>query len=115
MDSFAGYLKKQLKEYIITEQKKGKSLEEIEKALLNFGHKKDVLDEVFDELKREEAGLKSKPPKEEDKKQIYGTQFRKDNGNMVPYPIEDALNVNKRRKEVGLGTLEDYMIQMNKR
>jgi hypothetical protein len=51
----------------------------------------------------------------EGKKQIYGTQFKKDNGNMVPYPIEDAINVNKRREEVGLGTLEDYMIEMNKR
>lgn len=42
------------------------------------------------------------------KKQIYGTQlYRDDGGSYYFAPIEDEKNVNKRRKEVGLGTIEE--------
>jgi hypothetical protein len=44
----------------------------------------------------------------ENKKQIYGTQFRQVDGKYQPYPIEDDKNVDKRRKEVGLSTLAEY-------
>ncbi len=42
------------------------------------------------------------------KKQIYGTQFVGFGKDAVPSPIEDEANVDKRRAEVGLGTLEEY-------
>jgi hypothetical protein len=41
--------------------------------------------------------------------QRYGTQFD-DAGE--PYAIEDAVNVDARRKEVGLGTMAEYRSQM---
>lgn len=41
--------------------------------------------------------------------QIYGTQFQGDaSGNMHLYPVKDEPNVNKRRKKVGLDSLEKY-------
>lgn len=41
--------------------------------------------------------------------QIYGTQFQSGaDGKMFVYPIEDEPNVNKRRKKVGLDSLEVY-------
>jgi hypothetical protein len=43
------------------------------------------------------------------KKQLYGTQPKfSEDGGMVPLPIEDAANVDKRRKAIGLGTLAEY-------
>ena len=44
------------------------------------------------------------------KKQIYGTQalWDKDLKKMKIYPIKDLKNVNKRRKEIGLGTVEEH-------
>jgi len=45
----------------------------------------------------------------EKKKQVYGTQFRFVDGKLQPYPIEDEANVDKRRKEVGLSSLADYL------
>ena len=44
----------------------------------------------------------------EGKKQIYGTQLENKNGEFVPFPIEDEVNVDRRRKEVGLPPLEEY-------
>jgi hypothetical protein len=44
----------------------------------------------------------------ENKKQVYGTQFRMVDGKWQPYPIEDEKNVDERRKEVGLPTLAEY-------
>lgn len=44
----------------------------------------------------------------ENKKQIYGTQFRTVDGKLEPYPIEDEKNVDKRRKEIGLSPLAEY-------
>src|SRR5579884_821898 len=44
----------------------------------------------------------------ENKKQLYGTQFRTVDGKLEPYPIEDEKNVDRRRKEVGLSSLAEY-------
>ena len=43
------------------------------------------------------------------KPQVYATQFtQNEKGEMVPQPMEDEANVDKRRKEMGLPTLEEY-------
>lgn len=47
-------------------------------------------------------------------KQVYGTQFHDVDGKLEPQPIEDAANVDKRRKEVGLPSLAEYRKQMEK-
>jgi|SRR3989344_5566187 len=45
--------------------------------------------------------------------QLYGTQFRKDeDGNMVPYPIEDLKNLEGRRTQMGLESFEIYEQKM---
>jgi len=50
------------------------------------------------------------------RKQIYGTQFRRDkNLNSVPRPIEDIKNLDKRRKLVGLGPFKQEWERMKKR
>jgi hypothetical protein len=44
------------------------------------------------------------------KPQVYGTQpLRDDKGNIEPYPIEDIANVDKRRAELGMEPLEEYL------
>jgi len=45
----------------------------------------------------------------EGKKQSYGTQLVMVDGKMKPQPIEDEANVDKRRKDVGLPPLVDYV------
>ncbi len=45
----------------------------------------------------------------EGKKQIYGTQFTSSAGKWEPLPLEDPENVDKRRAEVGLQPLADYV------
>jgi hypothetical protein len=45
----------------------------------------------------------------EGKKQVYGTQLHTVDGRLVPQPIEDEANVDRRRKEVGLGPLTEYL------
>jgi len=50
----------------------------------------------------------------EKKQQLYGTQFHTVAGKLVPQPIEDEAKVDARRKEMGLGTLEEYRAQMEK-
>ncbi len=44
----------------------------------------------------------------EGKEQLYGTQFIEIDGQLVPQPIEDEENVDRRRAAVGLGTLDEY-------
>lgn len=44
----------------------------------------------------------------EGKKQVYGTQFASVDGKMVPRPIEDEGDVDRRRAEVGLPPLAEY-------
>lgn len=48
----------------------------------------------------------------EGKKQVYGTQFHSPNGKWEPRPLEDEANVDKRRAEVGLSTLAEYVKQL---
>ena len=45
----------------------------------------------------------------EKKEQLYGTQLHQVNGNLQPLPIEDETNVDKRRREVGLPSLAEYL------
>jgi hypothetical protein len=49
------------------------------------------------------------------KKQVYGTQvtYRLDSCEAIPKPLTDSLNVNTRRKEVGLEPIEDYLNMMS--
>jgi hypothetical protein len=47
-------------------------------------------------------------------KQLYGTQFHTVDGKLVPQPIEDEANVDKRRKEVGLSSMAEYEKLMHK-
>ncbi len=63
-DNFHIYLKKQLLEYVESERKKGIPLDAIESTLLNAGHQKNIIDEVFLDLKKEEIG-KEVPPKKD--------------------------------------------------
>lgn len=46
------------------------------------------------------------------KPQIYGSQFKVENGQWVPSPIADPDHVDERRKSVGLGPLEEYARQL---
>lgn len=48
-----------------------------------------------------------------DQPQLYGTQFMRSEGKLIPKPIEDEAHVDERRKEVGLDTLEEYAKRMN--
>ncbi len=48
----------------------------------------------------------------EGRPQVYGTQWYQLEGELVPRPIEDEAEVDRRRREVGLGTLEEYGEQM---
>jgi hypothetical protein len=51
----------------------------------------------------------------EKRPQLYGTQFRKDdNGEQVPYPIEDPARVDERRAQLGMAPLEVYAEHMRK-
>lgn len=46
---------------------------------------------------------------EEGKKQRYGTQWKFENSERVPHPIEEPEYVDKRRAEIGLGPLQVYL------
>lgn len=48
-------------------------------------------------------------------KQIYGTQVTYRNYQAVPKPLEDSVNVNKRRKELGFEPIEEYLNMMTTR
>jgi len=45
------------------------------------------------------------------KKQVYGTQvtYVKETGQAIPKPLLDSLEVNERRKSIGLEPIEDYL------
>ena len=47
------------------------------------------------------------------KKQLYGTQLMPLGGKLVPQPIEDEVNVDQRRKELGMPSLADYLKLVN--
>lgn len=46
--------------------------------------------------------------------QVYGTQMTIADGVPVPHPIEDEANVDKRRAEVGLEPLSEYIERIRK-
>ncbi|GGK38684.1 MULTISPECIES: DUF6624 domain-containing protein [Flavobacteriaceae] len=46
---------------------------------------------------------------EEGKKQLFGTQWKFENSKRVPHPIKDPEYVDKRRAEIGLGSLSTYL------
>lgn len=46
---------------------------------------------------------------EEGKDQLYGTQWKFEDSERVPHPIEQPEYVDKRRAEIGLGPLKDYL------
>ncbi|OSZ82837.1 hypothetical protein CAP35_06120 [Chitinophagaceae bacterium IBVUCB1] len=50
-------------------------------------------------------------------KQLYGTQciLNPDETSYIPQPTEDSLNINLRRAQMGLGTIESYLGVMNER
>jgi hypothetical protein len=65
----------QLREYILAELKRGASWGDIEKALYNAGHQKNVIDEAFSEIKEESAGLDAEEPdKPLEKDLVAGTK-----------------------------------------
>ena len=45
----------------------------------------------------------------EGKPQVYGTQFKIKGQELIPAPIEDEQNVDRRRAEVGLPSLAEYL------
>ena len=65
--------------------------------------------------KRDFAYLKDRVLLSQGKQQIYGTQFNKvDDGRYVPINLWDIENVNARRKEVELDSLEENIARMTK-
>ena len=44
--------------------------------------------------------------------QIYGSQFQTINNELVLYPILDSNNVDQRRKEIGMKTLREYILEV---
>ena len=65
--------------------------------------------------KRDFAYLKDRVLLAQGKQQIYGTQFNKvDDGRYVPINLWDIENVNARRKEVELDSLEENIARMTK-
>lgn len=45
----------------------------------------------------------------DNKPQIYGTQIQNVNDDWIPYPLEDSLNVDTRRKAIGLFPMSTYL------
>lgn len=46
--------------------------------------------------------------------QLYGTQFHRQNGRIMPQPIEDEAHVEQRRKAIGLKPLSEYAVEIEK-
>jgi hypothetical protein len=63
---------------------------------------------------KEKAYLTDRVLVGEGKKQLFGTQFTKKNGRSVPRPIEDKKNLEKRRRQYGLGSFSEYAASMRK-
>jgi hypothetical protein len=71
-------------------------------AVKKMADKGDIRKEIF-------ALLTDRILVSEGKKQIYGSQVKTDStGKQVFFPMEDELNVNKRRAEMGLEPIEAY-------
>ncbi len=82
---------------------------------------KEVLVQMEKEVKQHNASgenyayLKDRVLINEGNKQLYGTQTRynKDTHKHLPFPIQDSVNVDARRKAVGLSSLKDYLKQQD--
>jgi hypothetical protein len=82
---------------------------------------KKVLVQMVKEVKRHNADpkhfalLQDRVLANEGKKQIYGTQvhFNIASQKNTPLPIQDSLNVDIRRKAIGLSSLKDYLKEMD--
>lgn len=72
---------------------------------LNLMQDQQIFDEVY---AQNLAYLTDRVLVNEGKEQEYGTQFHDVDGKPQPRPIRDAKNVDKRRKEMGLSTLDEY-------
>lgn len=59
--------------------------------------------------RRDVASLTDRVLLAEGKKQVYGTQVSLRRGKCVPSPLEDEANVDRRRREVGLSPLVEYL------
>ncbi len=55
------------------------------------------------------AKMKDRLLVEEGKNQLYGTQWKFEGSGRVPHPIEQPEYVDKRRAEIGLGPLKEYL------
>jgi hypothetical protein len=77
-----------------------KYLPVIEKAVINGDLDKQSLALFIDRIKMFKG---------ED--QVYGTQlsYNNETGELSLYPVTDEINLNKRREEMGLGSIEDYL------
>lgn len=64
---------------------------------------------------RDIAMLEDRVRVNSDQPQLYGTQFQQIDGKFVPRPIEDEENVNRRRQQMGLETLEENIVGMHKK
>ncbi len=62
---------------------------------------------------KEKAYLTDRIRVNNEQPQLYGTQFTRKDGKLVPRPIEDEARVDDRRREVGLDSLENYSKKMN--
>lgn len=66
--------------------------------------------------KRDIAYLEDRIAVGDGRPQIYGTQFRTNSdGQLEPLPIQDPDNVDKRRKEMGLETLDENQKRMQEK
>ena len=82
---------------------------------------KEVLAQMEKEVKQHNASgekyayLKDRVLTNEGHKQLYGTQTRynKETHKHLPFPIQDSLNVDTRRKAVGLAPLKDYLKEID--
>ena len=86
----------------------------VQHADLDVGFQRQCLQLMEAELGRGEvypanvAYLTDRVLVNEGKKQEYGTQFYSVNGTWEPRPIRNVRHVDKRRKRMGLSTLEEY-------
>ncbi|PKH49895.1 hypothetical protein CXF68_03895 [Tenacibaculum sp. Bg11-29] len=82
---------------------------------VNFQEK--MLKKIFEEVKKGNVSIKNfayltdRVQLAQEKSQIYGTQvkFNTELGQIFPKNLIDSLNVNIRRKEVGLEPIEEYL------
>ncbi len=60
--------------------------------------------------------LEDRNNKDHSRKQVYGSQFGNDpeTGEGYVWPLEDPDNVDKRRAEIGLGTMQEYLSERGK-